>query len=47
MRGVNLIEHFIQDLQYAVRSVRKKPGFTLLAVLVMGWASARTRQCSA
>ncbi len=36
MRRVSLIENFIQDLRYAVRSVRKKPGFTLLAVLVMG-----------
>jgi macrolide transport system ATP-binding/permease protein len=36
MRRVNLIEHFIRDLRYAVRSVRRRPGFTLLAVLVMG-----------
>ena len=36
MRRVNLIEHFVQDLLYALRSARRKPGFTLLAVAVMG-----------
>lgn len=36
MRGVNLMGHFLQDLRYAVRSIRKRPGFTVLAVLVMG-----------
>jgi hypothetical protein len=36
MNRVNLLDHFIQDLVYAVRGMRKHPGFTALVVLVMG-----------
>lgn len=34
-RGVNLIENTGQDLRYAIRRLRKNPGFALFTVLVM------------
>jgi|SRR6516162_4796084 hypothetical protein len=33
-RGVNLIENARQDLRYAIRSIRKNPGFALFTVMV-------------
>ena len=36
MRRVNYWEHLVQDFQYAVRSIRRSPGFVGLVVLVMG-----------
>jgi putative ABC transport system permease protein len=35
MRGLNLIDSVAQDFRYGVRSLRRNPGFALLAVLVM------------
>ena len=35
LRGVNFIEHFWQDLRFGVRMLRRNPGFTLLAIIVL------------
>lgn len=35
MRGLNVIEGVGQDFRYAIRGLRKNPGFALLAVVVM------------
>src|SRR6266446_9969278 len=34
-RGVPVIETLVQDLRFAARMLRKNPGFTAVAVLVM------------
>ena len=34
-RGVNCIDQFSRDVRYAVRSLRRSPGFTVLAVAIM------------
>ncbi len=36
IRGVDLIEHFIQDLSYALRGLRRSPGFTVAVVVTLG-----------
>src|SRR6202030_4785649 len=32
-RGLQLIEHFLRDVRFAVRLLRKSPGFTIVAII--------------
>ena len=35
MRRVNFVDDLLRDLRYAVRSLRRSPGFAMLSVLIM------------
>ena len=41
------LETLWQDARFGARVLRRNPGFTLLTVLTLAWASARTRRSSA
>ena len=36
MRRVNYLEHFMEDIRYGLRQLRRNPGFTAVAVLTLG-----------
>src|SRR4051794_28572054 len=45
-RGWRWLENFIMDLRLGARSLLKSPGFTVVAILTLGLASAPTPRCS-
>ena len=46
MNSVGLVETLRYDLRFALRMLRRNPGFTTVAIITLPWASERTPRCS-
>ena len=44
--GFRWIEEVGHDLRYGLRGLRRNPGFAVVAIATLAWASARTRRSS-